>query len=513
MTDSQQLLSEYVRSGSDAAFRELVTRYIDLVYSAALRLVGNDAHRAKDVSQTVFADLARTARTLSPEIMLGGWLHRHACFVASNVMRGERRRQSRERQAVEMSALDNNPEVGFSRIAPMLDQAINELGEADRTAIVLRFFEHRDFRSVGAAIGSNEDAARMRVNRAVEKLQSLLERRGVKTAAGALAVALSTHVVQAAPVGLAAAVSSAADLAGASFSTVTATSATQAIAMTTLLKTLVATVLLAAIGAGIYEHRQAASLRARIEALQEQRLDQLDRLRDENARLASELAAKETSRVDGLRELIRLRNEVRQLRAQFRERPTPSAGKDPASSQADVPLAEAVEPRVLSASVSARVPNGQTLVTGGWASADGKRTFVFMTPLPDTTSGEDHQVVVKSLFVEVTEETLAGTGLNGLTSDTDNSSLAGLYTASEFHTLLAALELSGGAEILSAPGISTLDGRQGQLSVMEKDGSGTVLDILPKIAPEGDAIDLLLGVQVPPKGRLERIVRPRQSEP
>jgi RNA polymerase sigma factor (sigma-70 family) len=513
MTDSQQLLSEYVRSGSDAAFRELVTRYIDLVYSAALRLVGNDAHRAKDVSQTVFADLARTARTLSPEIMLGGWLHRHACFVASNVMRGERRRQSRERQAVEMSALDNNPEVGFSRIAPMLDQAINELGEADRTAIVLRFFEHRDFRSVGAAIGSNEDAARMRVNRAVEKLQSLLERRGVKTAAGALAVALSTHVVQAAPVGLAAAVSSAAVLAGTSFSTVTATSATtQAIAMTTLQKTLVATALLAAIGAGIYEHRQAASLRTRIEALQEQRLDQLDRLRDENARLASELAAKETSRVEGLRELIRLRNEVGQLRAQFRERPTRSAGKDPASSQADVPP-EAVEPRVLSASVSARVPNGQTLVTGGWASADGKRTFVFMTPLPDTTSGEDHQVVVKSLFVEVTEETLAGTGLNGLTSDTDNSSLAGLYTASEFHTLLAALELSGGAEILSAPGISTLDGRQGQLSVMEKDGSGTVLDILPKIAPEGDAIDLLLGVQVPPKGRLERIVRPRQSAP
>src|SRR6266536_3135249 len=146
MTDSQNLLAEYVQTGSDAAFRELVSRYVDLVYSTALRLVEGDTHRAEDVAQTVFVDLARMARRLPKEVMLGGWLHRHTCFVAANAMRGERRRQSRERQAVEMNALQDNPGADFSLIAPILDEAINELGEADRRAILLRFFEQRDFR-------------------------------------------------------------------------------------------------------------------------------------------------------------------------------------------------------------------------------------------------------------------------------------------------------------------------------------------------------------------------------
>jgi DNA-directed RNA polymerase specialized sigma24 family protein len=95
MTDSQQLLAEYRQNGSDAAFRELVTRYVDLVYSTALRLVEGDTHRAEDVAQTVFVDLARKARTLPHEVRLGGWLHRDACLVAGHTMRGERRRQTR----------------------------------------------------------------------------------------------------------------------------------------------------------------------------------------------------------------------------------------------------------------------------------------------------------------------------------------------------------------------------------------------------------------------------------
>src|SRR5205823_9468981 len=86
----------------------------------------------------------------------------------------------------------------------------NELGEADRTAILLRFFEQRDFGSVGEALGSNEDAARMRVNRALEKLESLLKHRGVTTSAAAVGVALSVNAVQAVPAGLAATISTAA---------------------------------------------------------------------------------------------------------------------------------------------------------------------------------------------------------------------------------------------------------------------------------------------------------------
>src|SRR6266568_4329164 len=181
MTDSQRLLAEYVQTGADAAFRELVTRYVGLVYSTARRLVDGDTHRAEDVAQIVFVDLARTARTLPGDVLLGGWLHRHTCFVAAKTMRGERRRQSRERQAVEMNALQDTSGTDLSLIAPILDEAINELGDADRTAVLLRFFEQHDFHSVGQALGSNEDAARMRVTRALDKLHALLKRRGVTT--------------------------------------------------------------------------------------------------------------------------------------------------------------------------------------------------------------------------------------------------------------------------------------------------------------------------------------------
>src|SRR5262245_15669739 len=121
MTDNQQLLAEYARSGSDTAFRELVTRYVDLVYSTAVRLVGGDTHLAKDVAQTVFLNLSNKAKTLPADVMLGGWLHRDTCFMAAKLMRTERRRQSRERQAVEMNALQSDPGADFTLVAPLLD--------------------------------------------------------------------------------------------------------------------------------------------------------------------------------------------------------------------------------------------------------------------------------------------------------------------------------------------------------------------------------------------------------
>ena len=95
LSDDLSLLNQYIKDHSQDAFAQIVRRYLGLVYSAALRLVEGDTHRAEDVAQTVFMDLAQMARTLSKESMLGGWLHRHTCFVAAKAMRGERRRQSR----------------------------------------------------------------------------------------------------------------------------------------------------------------------------------------------------------------------------------------------------------------------------------------------------------------------------------------------------------------------------------------------------------------------------------
>jgi RNA polymerase sigma factor (sigma-70 family) len=207
MTDAQQLMAEYARNGSERAFRELVARYVDLVYSTAVRQVRGDVHLAEDVVQTVFVDLARMAGRLSGEVMLGGWLHRHTCFVAAHALRGELRRQAREHKAVEMNSLNENSEAGFPELSALLDRAINELGQRDRLAILLRFYEQRDFRSMGEALGIGEDAARMRVNRALEKLQARLKQLGIGSSATALGNSLTTQALIAVPAGLAAGIS------------------------------------------------------------------------------------------------------------------------------------------------------------------------------------------------------------------------------------------------------------------------------------------------------------------
>ncbi len=207
MTEIQQLLAAYVEEGSETAFRELVSRYLNLVYSTALRLAGGNAHLAQDVAQTVFLQLAQNARKLSRESSLGGWLHRTTCNMASKAMRTERRRLERETQAMLMNTQTQPTEARMETIAPMLDEAINQLGEEDRKAILLRFYEAGDFRTVGMALGSNEDAARMRVNRALEKLQGILKRKGVAYSTAALGTLLTTGAVNAAPNGLALTVS------------------------------------------------------------------------------------------------------------------------------------------------------------------------------------------------------------------------------------------------------------------------------------------------------------------
>jgi RNA polymerase sigma factor (sigma-70 family) len=105
MTDTRTLLDDYAVGGSEPAFREVVERYLNLVYSTALRLLDDNAALAEDVTQTVFIDLARQAGRFSAGVMVGGWLHRRACHVAATVRRSERRRQTREKIAMELQSL------------------------------------------------------------------------------------------------------------------------------------------------------------------------------------------------------------------------------------------------------------------------------------------------------------------------------------------------------------------------------------------------------------------------
>jgi RNA polymerase sigma factor (sigma-70 family) len=214
-TDSQELLREYVREHSEDAFEQLVRRYIDLVYSVALRRVNGASLLAQDVSQLVFTDLARKAASLPADVMLGGWLHHHTCFLASSTLRAEQRRLEREKQALEMNALNASSDSDWKQLAPVLDHAIDQLEPADRNAIILRFFEQRDLRTVGAVLGASEDAAQKRVSRALEKLRTLLEARGVTLSLAGLGAILGVQAVEAAPTGLAADISKGALPAGA----------------------------------------------------------------------------------------------------------------------------------------------------------------------------------------------------------------------------------------------------------------------------------------------------------
>jgi RNA polymerase sigma factor (sigma-70 family) len=258
--NTQELVAAYIRNGSEAAFRELVTRYLDLVYSTAVRLVDGDTHRAEDVAQTVFVDLARMACKLSKNTMLGGWLHRHTCFVAATVMRGERRRQARERQSVEMNAANDNSDAGLAHIAPVLDEAINQLGDEDRAAIVLRFFERHDLRSVGEAMGSSENAAQKRVSRALEEMRAFLQHRGVTFSAAALGAALTTEAVTAAPAGLAASIAATA-LASASAGGGVTLTLLKIMTMTKLKLGIVSAIVAAGLGVSVWQHQKTEAER------------------------------------------------------------------------------------------------------------------------------------------------------------------------------------------------------------------------------------------------------------
>lgn len=315
-----QLLRAYAERGVEAAFAEIVARHTDLVYSAALRQV-YAPDLARDVTQSVFTDLARKARSvsanLSPEASLVGWLYRGTRFAARDLYRNETRRTQRERQA--MAQLHPTPETppDWEQLRPALDDAMSELDDSDRDAVLLRYFKNHDLRTVGATLGISDDAAQKRVSRAVERLREFFAKRGVTVGAGGLTVVISANAVQAAPVGLALTISTAAVLTGTTLATTTTLTATKAIAMTTLQKTIVVATVTVLAGAGIYETRQASQLREQNQVLQQQQAslaEQIQTLQNDLADATSQLAdlAAENTRMKSNPE----RNEILRLRGQ-----------------------------------------------------------------------------------------------------------------------------------------------------------------------------------------------------
>jgi RNA polymerase sigma factor (sigma-70 family) len=310
MTPDSELLREFARTNSEDAFAEVVKRHVNLVYSAALRQVNGDAHLAQDVAQTVFADLARKAGPLAQRESLTGWLYTSAHFAAAKIVRGENRRRDREEKFMRDPIHESALEPDWQKLQPALDDAMHELKEADREAILLRYFENQPFAEVGAKLGLNENAARMRVDRALEKLRAILTRRGLSTAT-ALASVISANAVQFAPAGLAVAL--------------TATSiASVGTGNFTLLKIMTATkiklgitalVVAGAATALVVQHQNQQHMRAENGLLRQQ----MAQLETDNEAFSNKLAGAGNAKKltdDQLNELLKLRGEIGTLRSQ-----------------------------------------------------------------------------------------------------------------------------------------------------------------------------------------------------
>lgn len=435
--DSSELLREFSRTGSEAAFGELVRRHLDLVYSAALRRSRGDAALAADVAQTVFTDLVRQVRNpgrRSESVLaaqsLAGWLHRHTCFVTANALRSEVRRRSREETAMQLHSLSTDAD--WSSIAPELDEALSALPDSDRDALVLRFFEQATFAHVGASLGTTEDAARRRVERALDKLREQLAKRGVTSTAAVLATSLAAHAVTPAPTALAGAIQAAAFALPATGSTVSFLG----------FKTLSVGVAASLAVSGWFFARQTGRelrqqndfLRTEVEALTAgmvQRDEDLETLRrrlpgpDELARLASERA-----------ELLRLRGEVARLRRELAEAMPESTkpGTEPATSNP-------VEARVI-------------------------------------------QIKLTSKFLAVPESWVPS-----LTS-VPLQSCAPL-TSAEAESLIETATPMTGVDILGAPKVTTLSGRQAEIAVVGDDGRGVSLNVIPTTS-DGNLISITM---------------------
>lgn len=442
MIEDAELLRRYAQTRSEEAFAELVRRHLNLVYSAALRQVNGDVQLAEDVTQSVFGDLARKASVLSRHSLLAGWLYTSAHFAAAKVVRGEHRRRIREQEAQIMQETNANrgAELQWEQLRPVLDDAMHELPEPDRDVVLQRYFEGKPFLQIGAKLGLTENAARMRVERALEKLRTGLASRGIASTSAALAAVLGAQAVSAAPAALAPAVI------GTSLTAVATSGGV--VSMWSLIS-----------AAKLKVAAPVACTLAAVVALFIQH-NALERLRKESAAMlagqnsVSEPPVRvETSKVDGDElarlqrehlELLRLRGEVGRLRREV-------------------------------------------------AEARAKASVTATNKVADNPTEKDSpkQINVKARFFRGSKEDLAALGLQ------DNSTA--IFDENQTKQFLNGIKESESLKFMGEMEVTTLSGRQAQInsseSVTNSDGVkavGPVLDVLPTAREDGQTVELSL---------------------
>lgn len=458
-----------------------------------------DAQLAEDVAQQVFALLAQKAARLGSAVILPGWLYRTTSFVAARTLRAEHRRQEREHTATIQMNEASSPSP-WNEIEPLLDRAMTELNETDRDAVVLRFFQNKSLHEVGVALGTNEDAAQKRLSRAMEKMRVFFMRHGKSVTTGTLTTALATGAIQSAPATLAASISVLA-LSGV---TTTGTSALSLMSTAALKATIAATTCLAAAVAVFLQQHRIAELRVANEALQAQ----LQKAEAASVKQASRLQAANSQPENEARqiqsELLRLRGEVSQLRQWLKDEQ--AARRSAPTNQMDAVVLGELPPEVpvvhYEATITSRIGLDQTLATGGWILPTGNRCVVFVMPKVNQVDGGT-TVDIQTRFIELPEDAFITLGLDGLKADGQKSSAQIVLDADLAEAILEKLKQWGGVNLLSAPRITSANGRQARISMENTrtvDGvtfkAGPSVDVVPTIAADGSSIDLTVVAQL-----------------
>ena len=399
MKTDAELLQHYAANGCEDAFGELIARHVNVIYSAALRFTRSDTHRAEDVTQQVFTELARNAKSLCKHPAVIGWLYTTTRHVALRVLRTEQRRLAREKEAHIMNEIlrDTPPDPDWQKLAPALDAAMHALAERDRLALLLRFFQSKTFNEIGETLGLRENAARMRVDRALDKLRLELVRKGVRSTAVALATALSQNAVNATPAAFVSTLKTAA-LANVATTTATTFNLLNFMAVTKSQITAATAIILASIVTPVLlQQRAHAKLQAQKQTLAQQ-LQQQTALAAENQRLAALIANTNQSSAAPATELLRLRAEVARLRKETQELSKP---KPPSRPDQLATIAERYAERVnklkqyLAANPSETIPELQFIRDAEWLWLAGEK-------LPDTPEGYRRAMSLARLTVEGT---------------------------------------------------------------------------------------------------------------
>jgi RNA polymerase sigma factor (sigma-70 family) len=313
--NDMDLVREFARDHSEAAFTELVRRHLNLVYSVARRCTGNDGD-AHDVTQAVFIILARKAAGLREKTLLTGWLYETTRFAAARLLRTNARRHAREQEAYMQSTLNEaDTAAAWTQLSPLLETAMGKLNAADRALLVLRFYENKSGPEAAALLGIREDAAHKRVTRAIEKLRKVFAQRGVTLSGAAIAGAVSANSVQAAPAALAKSVTAVAIVKGsiATASTLTLVKGALKIMAWSNVKTAIVSIVVVSLATvSVVQHQAQIKLNGENQSLQQQ----ISQVEASNQNLSNQVVQTRAVSQEEQNELLNEKNESLKLRGE-----------------------------------------------------------------------------------------------------------------------------------------------------------------------------------------------------